>query len=209
MSYVIIDPSEIDALLLLASKDESRYYLNGVFVECYKNSTHSLVATDGRQLGGFRIGELADVSRSFIIDASDAKKALAMAKAEIKTISKSLSNRVKLVVYAGDNLALKIHIQLVDKDNELLKVLAQFESKAIDGTFPDYRRTIPKMPETVERINHCFQGKYLTNFARIAKLLGDNAERVAIRDTGDFCPAFIGLPVREDFTGVLMPMRIN
>jgi len=63
------------------------------------------------------------------------------------------------------------------------------------------------MPETPEKISHCFNGKYLSDFAKMAKILGDNMQRVAIREISNNIPALIELPICSQFTGVLMPMR--
>lgn len=66
MKAILIPKNSLKAMSLLASKQDIRYYLNGVLVE--SNSEHTrLVATDGHLLGVFQTSETAHNDEAFSI----------------------------------------------------------------------------------------------------------------------------------------------
>lgn len=66
MEAILIPKNSLKAMAILASKQDIRYYLNGVLVE--SNGEHTrLVATDGHLLGIFQISETAHEDRAFSI----------------------------------------------------------------------------------------------------------------------------------------------
>lgn len=66
MEAILLPKNSLKAMAILASKQDIRYYLNGVLVESTGAYTR-LVATDGHLLGVFQISETAHEDKSFSI----------------------------------------------------------------------------------------------------------------------------------------------
>jgi DNA polymerase-3 subunit beta len=66
MEAILIPKNSLKAMSLLASKQDIRYYLNGVLVESTGAHTR-LVATDGHLLGLYQIKETAHEDKAFSI----------------------------------------------------------------------------------------------------------------------------------------------
>ena len=117
-----------------------------------------------------------------------------------KEIGRSLSDFVRISIEGTEQLTIKI--VTIGDDGEVFKVYGEFTTKAIDGTFPDFRRVIP---EDIK--NACgvmaFDPAYLADFAKAAKLLG--REVLQLQSTG--AEQAILVNICEGFTGVLMPRR--
>jgi len=113
----------IDKTRFAISTEETRYYLNGIFLHSINNELRS-VATDGHRLACIK-AELpsgAEEMPSIIIP------------------RKTVGEIRKLLEDCADDLVIKVSdtkIQFILKD-------VQLTSKLIDGTFPDYERVIPK-----------------------------------------------------------------
>lgn len=66
MEAILLPKNSLKAMAVLASKQDIRYYLNGVLVE--SNGAHTrLIATDGHLLGVFQISETAHDDKAFSI----------------------------------------------------------------------------------------------------------------------------------------------
>jgi len=66
MKAILLPMNSLKAMSLLASKQDIRYYLNGVLVESNKSYTR-MVATDGTLLGIYQISETAHDDQPFSI----------------------------------------------------------------------------------------------------------------------------------------------
>lgn len=121
----------IKTLQPFISKEETRYYLNGIFFE-WKNGDPkiNMVATDGHKLCVLQVemdpatdieGDIAAIVPTLAL-----KTILQMLKSIQKT-DYPLTLR-----FSPDNM--RLWVDTVDQKAEL---------KLIDGTFPDYRRAIP------------------------------------------------------------------
>lgn len=66
MNAILLPKNSLKAMAILASKQDIRYYLNGVLVESNGAYTR-LVATDGHLLGLFQTSETAHEDKSFSI----------------------------------------------------------------------------------------------------------------------------------------------
>jgi DNA polymerase-3 subunit beta len=113
----------IDKTKFAISTEETRYYLNGIFLHSINNELRS-VATDGHRLACIKsdLPSGAEEMPSIIIP------------------RKTVGEIRKLLEDSSDDLIIKVSdtkIQFILKD-------VQLTSKLIDGTFPDYERVIPK-----------------------------------------------------------------
>ncbi len=111
----------VSKTLFAVSDDETRYFMNGIFVE-KRDDTLAMVATDGRRL--------AFVSRKIPIPIESLRGVILPPK--ILTIVRKLSS-------GEGNLSLA----LTEKNVFVRMEGKHLASNLIDGQFPDYRRVVP------------------------------------------------------------------
>ena len=197
----------LKAIALASSTEETRYYLCGVLFERYQNDSIRLVATDGHRMhmadrGAHEITDDLAPIHNGIVSTGDIKKLDAMIKLDAKA---------KSVKINGYDLELKI--EFLGTDFKLIAYKGEIEiasiiGKFIDGTFPDYRRIIPREEGLRAGGNiACYRAAYLADFGKAAKLLGSNTEAIIIVNNKADGPARIVLNNNEeDFLGILLPM---
>ncbi len=112
----------VSRTLFAVSDDETRYFMNGVFLE-KRDDSLIMVATDGRRL--------AFVSRRIPVRMENMKGVILPPK--ILTIVRRLSG--------GEG---SLSIALTDKNVFIRIGATRLSSNLIDGQFPDYRRVIPE-----------------------------------------------------------------
>ena len=111
----------VSRTLFAVSDDETRYFMNGIFLE-KKDDSLVMVATDGRRL--------AYISRKIPIRVDTLKGVILPPK--ILTIVRKLSS--------GEGT---LSLALTDKNVFVRVGATHLSSNLIDGQFPDYRRVIP------------------------------------------------------------------
>lgn len=117
----------IDRTRFAISSEETRYYLNGIYIHATENEDIPVlraVATDGHRLARFEmpLPEGAKDMMGVIIP------------------RKTINEVRKLIDEAGDN----IQISLSENKIRFAFDHIALTSKLIDGTFPDYERVVPK-----------------------------------------------------------------
>ncbi len=124
----------IERTIFSVSTDETRYSLNGVFVEQGDGSNIRMVATDGHRLafeeravGSLGLGKGVIVPRKGL---SELKKLLESGDAGVVS------------------LGFKENLGLVAKDN------IELFMRLIDGDFPDYTKVIPKGNVNIATLDH-------------------------------------------------------
>lgn len=141
-----VTPAEMKALLektrFAISTEETRYYLNGVYLHAANNQGASVlraVATDGHRLARMEVGlpEGAEQIPGVIIP------------------RKTVGELYKLVEEGGE----KVEISLSESKVKFAIGDAVLVSKLIDGTFPDYERVIPTGNDKVMEV----EGKAFSN----------------------------------------------
>ncbi len=142
--------------MFAAAREDSRYAVNGVFVQC-KDATLRLVATDGRRLAMCYEHLDGDVPDAEMIVSLRALQALSRA------IPDGSPENLKIVF--SDNQA----GFLIDKSGTASEVL--LVSQLLDSRFPDYEGVIPKVAETTVDISKA--------------LLEANLRRVAVLSSGE------------------------
>jgi DNA polymerase-3 subunit beta len=116
----------IDHTLFAVSVDESRYYMNGVYLESIDGKKYIMVATDGHRLAYFE-------------DAPFEGPGIPLPKGVIIP-RKGIQEIRKVIEGAGPTVDFHLegnHV-LVKTQNTFLSV------RLIDGQFPDYKQVIPK-----------------------------------------------------------------
>lgn len=180
---MIIHGKYLKAVALLAPKKEpTRPYLIGVHVEV-KGSQAILVATDGAILGALRVTLTEDFeTHAFTIPLS--LLTMITAKDEVTvTHTKAEQGPGAVTLIQGD------------------KVLS---GKAVEGTYPPFRRVIPEKVSGVQ--DHLIAVKYLETAAKVCAMVnGVPMPAVHIHyNGGDAC---LVDTQNEDFVLVVMPMR--
>jgi len=124
----------IDKTRFAVSNDETRYYLNGLFLQAVAGESNSelrTVGTDGHRLAlSFMQADLKD-SFGVIVP----KKSIN----EIRRIIEGISKKVKIAVS-------RIKIKVIADNTTIV-------SKLIDGEFPDYDKVVPKNNSQLAVIN--------------------------------------------------------
>lgn len=117
----------IDKTRFAISTEETRYYLNGIYIHAAQNDNMPVlraVATDGHRLARFEMP---------LPEGSGNMPGVIVPRKTIQELRKLLDE-------AGDT----IHLALSDKKICFIFDHITLTSKLIDGTFPDYERVIPK-----------------------------------------------------------------
>lgn len=147
----------IEKTLFAASTDETRYNLNGVYVEELGGGKLRMVSTDGHRLA--------------LIDREVG--ALGLNKGAILP-KKGLSELKKLLEEANEGL-----VSIGVKENMALMVKDEVElfMRLIEGEFPDYGKVIPKGNPLVVKVEH---QEFLQALRRVSILSSDRYKGVKI-----------------------------
>lgn len=160
LDYMTVTTDKVlrDALSFVrpaVSKEETRYYLNGVFFTSY-NDKLTVVATDGHKLGKYetkvsapRQGVLIGEGTGVILPT----KAVDIARS---TIAKTEdSHPIRLSFYEGKT--------------EILGVGWSMVAKNVDGTFPDWTRVTPAASKNTILVNRLEFIKRVTRVSNVNK----------------------------------------
>ncbi len=184
-----IEYRALKALALLASKDATRYVLNGVAIESRDREVF-VVAVDGRRLGVMRYLATEDGTPN--------EETLIIPHDLIKRIPKPI---ISDCVTVESNCA---RITITSDDSNIT-------GNGIVGNFPSWRQVIPtKGTHAPKRID--FNPELLKDFFAIAKIITKNdpavtMEQATTQENEASGPFIIRVPKNPDFLGVLMPLR--
>lgn len=185
----------LKAVAIAASSEEVRYYLNGVFVE-FEPSQIVFTATDGHRL----IAASHDYLEG---EKGPDKKVVAI-------VPTTLLDKVKLGKKDNGQALLTIDCTQAAVKVSLEYLGAIYSEAAIDATYPDARRVVPR---TVSGEVAKFNPHYLVSFEK-ARAIATNekvGEDCIIAHNGG-SPALVDMNIvgEEDgfrMFGVIMPMR--
>lgn len=179
---MIIHGKYLKALALLAPKKDIREYLLGVHIEV-KGSQAILVATDGAVLGALRVTLTEEYeTHTFTIPLS--------------LLTMITTKEEVTVTYTKDEQG--------PGTVTLTQCGQVLSGKAVEGTYPDYRRVIP---ETVSGVyEHLIAMRYLENAAKVCAMVnGVPMPAVHVHyNGGDAC---LVDTQNEDFVLVVSPGR--
>jgi hypothetical protein len=206
-----------------ASKEETRYYLRGVYVQPHHVKGVTMVATDGHKLIVLH-DESGSADESAIINLGDA----------LKLCKPKRNERHDVVIETGSNTATVNNTFAAPDRDEKTNALLGTETLEdtpfgmaygvkIDGSFPDYRRVIPKAFSNT--ITPTFASWYLSELALVGTELAAHFhdfkaktfEGIDRRDAMQICaqedekptscPALVTWPSMPKAFAVLMPVR--
>ena len=151
----------IDKTYFASSNEETRYYLNGLYLHTATlNNKNYLraVATDGHRLAQYQISSPPTINKSnFGV-----------------IVPKKLIFELRKLI---DDMKENIKIDLSDRKirfsfNETIII-----SKLIDGKFPDYEKVIPKNTNNIFSIN---RKKFLESINRISTVTSDKSKAIKL-----------------------------
>jgi hypothetical protein len=189
----------MQAALACASHEESRYYLNGLFVHAVDSSAR-IVATDGHRMFVYSIaieGEAPEWLQAGVIVPRELLK-------EKLTLIEKLDNTTARVAYATGAM----NVVLSDAADSCL-----FRMTPVDGTYPDYNRILDdakvfEARELTDMASVAYQSKYLKGVGDIGKMLGSDTVRL-FGASLDGEPSLITFPDAPGAVLVLMPARFD
>lgn len=192
-----------------ASTEETRYYLRGACLE----PTGAIVATDGHTIFAGNAAHDPDKFRSELAETVIIPFNKDLLKA-CKAKSRNNFDRY-LVLEHGPKGSLSFTARVIDGNLE--DVLAETPTLVsftleracfIDGTFPDWRRVVPDMPEAPIACVPAFNADYVAKFASVASP-GQRTPIVRLIPTTDeLGPMLVDLD-RPDAVGIFMPARLH
>jgi DNA polymerase III subunit beta len=144
----------VSKTLFAVSDDETRYFMNGIFLE-KRDDNLIMVATDGRRL--------SYISRRIPVRMENLKGVILPPK--ILTIVKKLSS--------GEG---SLSLALTDKNVFVRMGATHLSSNLIDGQFPDYRRVIPD----AQKFRALVEKKALEDALRRVSLLVEQKSRKVV-----------------------------
>jgi DNA polymerase III subunit beta len=145
----------IERTIFAVSTDETRYSLNGVFVEESGAGKVQMVSTDGHRLA-FEEQALGALGLS---------KGVILPRKGLAELRKLLESGDQGVVAIG----FKENMALISKDN------VELFMRLIDGDFPDYTKVIPKGNPNLAKIDH---GELLQALRRVSILSSERYKGV-------------------------------
>jgi DNA polymerase III sliding clamp (beta) subunit (PCNA family) len=159
--------------------DESRYYLNGVYVHPYNVDKLAFVSTDGHRLTRILVDAPGCWGMPAVILPRDFVCSVITAT-RIKTFHEHIAT---LTVSSS-----KVTLSAVGHT---------LECTPIDGTYPDYVKVLPKASEAVP---FCFNSKYIAEMAKSA-----GGDKITCYLNDPYGPN--GFTSKEDELFIVMPMR--
>lgn len=181
-----IDVTMLKAVRFAASSEETRYYLQGVFLKTQGDHV-VMVATDGHRM---------ICARHLRTDGDDVLPAGII-------IPLRLIDRIKIAK------KLKDHTGTLTVDGQMITLRYAndfFTDQIVDGSFPDYTRVVPKgwsnEPATYNPV-------YLVDFVKAMKIISGDVNPVLVVHQNGLNPAVVNLSSGNewDWFGVIMPMR--
>lgn len=203
---VIIKFAALAACLPFASTDDTRAYLTGVYVH-WKDGATAYVATDGHKMclaqPRHAVG-LSDVLGEITTEHEGA----ILQRDDIRTLLSWVEK--KPIVAAQDYALMEIH-----PGGELVFIVGREQikhSKAIDATYPDYMRVMPKEDKELKAEAVGFNAQFLGLISKVCKagFAHEKTYSVKAHHYGASEPAKFTMmsPEQDKATVIIMPMRV-
>lgn len=197
---------------LFESTEETRYYLNGVYIEALDEGAR-LIATDGHRLVAFRDEAAFTCAPCIVALPKAARAAIKSVKAKqfvwfgILGQHDGTGRHEARVVDATDGFSSMEEIQAAMLDMTHPCVAWAGAVNLIDGTYPEFENVFPSHVGDAAP-SGAFQGRYLAPFVEVAQDIAGKGASISLHLNGPTSPALIQCE-RNDFVGVLMPMRAD
>jgi predicted lipoprotein with Yx(FWY)xxD motif len=194
---ITIASEYVDAAMAAVSKEETRYYLNGVFAD----ARGYIAATNGHIAFAARCAEACAFAETFVtIGGSNALAGVLVPDTAIAQAAKGKGPYYTIERDAGGLYWLQ-------------RGVVRVHFVPVDGNFPDWTRIIPEAPEALVAAH--YQPQYVSAMGKMAQALGggkkDAANAFRIHQNGDN-PGLVtfasdGGGIHTQCCAVIMPMR--
>jgi len=195
--------------MLFTSTEETRYYLQGVYVEPHPIKGLLLTATDGHRLFNVwdTLGEMVEGESGIVSLSKD------MMKACKSKNGRTASHKVALYIEDGKPQLFRVEQFNSEQSPRDIVQTGELMSRSnasclIDGTYPDWRRVVPQNVEASGM--PWFDGHYLADFQKanseLAAYYGQAQKQISITSPDAGSPAIVRFAFESAFA-VLMPMR--
>lgn len=165
------------------SKEKTRYYLRGVYVESQK-----LTATNGKILLTYDLeGDILGNVEPFILQIDPTEKALKKA----------------------DYMLVDLERKIVETYNEFDKRIGVCACVIVDGQFPDHKRIIPNNDGVITHSYFAFDCDLMKIFGEAAKVFGRTPVLKLVPGESASSPALVYFGASPNLTGVIMPLRFT
>lgn len=171
------------AAAAFASKDETRYYLNGVCIEIEQRSV-TYIGTDGHRLVCYREESEEDARDNHLIGA------FIIPTAHCKSFKLDKDDEGRASVHES-------HGRLTIAHN-----MVDVTFVPIEGVYPNWRKSIPRTAASGTLAQYNF--KYLDDFRKFADALGLPTPYLAPNGDG---PGLLWFTSRPEVLGLVMPYR--
>lgn len=152
---LLIPTATLRAALLIAPKDDTRHYLNGVYVD---NTHGRVVATDGHSM---LIAQLADVKHGV------SGESFAVPRAALELALKAAPKYLDV---------LRVEHSPATADTAAQLRIGDVNTAPMDGKYPDYERVVPTKPFSGERATVA-PDKLATAYRALSLMAGDKNQK--------------------------------
>lgn len=194
----IVSAADYLYICRFSSSEQTRYYLNGVFVD---TANKRMVATDGLRLGLLDVGEsmTPTAAPSFILaNAKDLQRACKAGNYESYWL-RCYDDRVEIVA-AGSSA--DVAMAAPGAVDPVPRMVATIPANVayVDGTFPDYERVVPSECSGLTD-GYAYNAKYIAAFT------GPEPKQTLISLVPNGTSPALVFNSDKRFLGVLMPAR--
>ena len=148
----------VDATRFAISTEETRYYLNGIYLHKSESGELCAVATDGHRLA---------MTRQSLPEGASAMPSIILPRKAVTELRKLLDD------FDGD-----VTVSLSETRAEFGFGAVQLKTKLIDGTFPDYTRVIPQGNDRILQVD---VGAFSAAVDRVSTISSEKSRSVKMR----------------------------
>lgn len=207
---VSVQAKYIAMLAPFVSTDVCRFYLNAIYIAPLDEGV-VMVATDGHRMGIVR-DKTGTADKPWICPVPRLIAAACMPKRNKgKDNAPQLCHFVGSVAYVTNRVWEGANPDIIGENH-----LAIAASSAIDGTYPQWQKVVPKETELDRKgkellplIPFNFNAAYLATYQTVAKAAGVDKAMVSIVVRDKASPALVFVSGIPEFIGIILPVRID
>jgi hypothetical protein len=188
------------AVAMFQSTEKARYYLAGVQIEPHPCGGVFLVATDGHRM-------LVVHDKTGVIDAGEHGLIVSLDAAALKACKMDRRESTPRRVI-GAEIGAPAWVATCDHYGAAENV-HMVKGWHVDGTFPDWRRVLPRFDDSTPVLAAAYDPDLLASFADAGRILADvkTPPATTLRHGSNGGPALLRFFGVDHAFGVLMPMR--
>lgn len=205
-----IPAAAYQAVNMARSKEETRYYLCGVFLH-NTGSGLCLVATDGHILLKYDLPAAAFVGDQVTDDQLKDDTAGAILNFDVmeKAFKAKIHGDNELWIYGDTATGIAEFVTVEHHGRAEYPRVGVTEFDIVDGSYPDYRRVIPSTFSDDAGV-FAFDPDLIAIFSKARKFVSpEKRAAISIKPSEEFAPALIEFSQAPELIGVLMPMRMT